>query len=578
MLRKIGSLKLTVVLLVALAGAMALASMYEARHGTEAALRLFYGSRWFAALLGAVGVNALSALLVRWPLRRSQAGFVVAHAAILIILLGAWITRIWSVNGRLWLRPQETRSDFDGDRWVLAFRSPDGAQTATVPLDVDGPVFDPAQAGQQVDGVTWTVERFAPDTVDEGERIVADPNGRQPAVKIRLGHGQHRHDQWLLGGRPETIGGVQIRCLRLTDRAVLDKLLEPTSSPAVPERGKLVAELDGRRYVIDVGEHLGRAVPLGQTGYRARIRRYLPHARVEGREIRSATSRPVNPMIEFDLIDPTGKTVLHRLFARFPNQDFAAAHATATAPASQPVKFSYVDATVLANQPNRIDLLLDADDHLHARFSDANGNVTSTPLEPNRPAGTPWQQTQLTVLDLLPRARAERALRPVDPPTANGMPAALICLRADAADHRLWVRKGETYDVHIAGRHVQVGFVPTRIPMGFSIKLLEPVITYCPGSNRARTYESRVFVDDPDRQVKLERTISMNAPLDYGGYAFYQSSYHFDQNNRPVATMLSVAADPGEPVVYAGYVGLIVGMVLTVAQQVRRRARSRAKA
>jgi hypothetical protein len=577
-LRQIASLKVAVVLLLALAIVMALASVHEARHGTESALRDVYGARWFAALMAAIGANVLAALWLRWPFRWSQIGFVTSHVAVLVILVGALITKIWGVDGRLWLRPQETRADFDGEQWVLMLGLPDGTATVNVPVDVSGPLFDPAEAGQQVAGVSWAVEQFAADTIDEGERVVPDPNAPQPAVKIRLGHGQHQHDQWILGGRPAFLGGLRVRFLRVTDPKVLTQVLQPTTHPDRPQRGRLVVELRGTRHLIDADTQLNQVVPLGETGYRVQIRRYLPHALVSGRELRSASSRPVNPMIEFDLIDPMGKAELHRLFARFPDQDFAAAHATSTRPASAPaapaVTFRYVDATVLSHQSNHIDLFVDGQGKLHGKFSDADGRTTATALELNRPVATPWPQMQLTALELMPRARNERSLKPIPPRKANAVPAAFICLRASKAAHRLWVRRGESYDVHIGGQHVQVGFVPERIPMGFSIQLLKPIITHYPGTDRARTYESHVRVNDPNRGVKLEQTISMNAPLVYGGYSYYQSSYQFGKDNEPVATMLSVVSDPGKPVVYIGYVGLMVGMLVALAQKIRRRSRS----
>lgn len=572
LLRRLGSLKLAVVLLLALAGAMSAASLYESRHGTEAALRDFYGTRWFAAILAAMGVNALAALLLRWPFRKSQVGFVVAHVSILIILLGALITRTWSVDGRLWLRTEEVRSDFDGDGWVLLLGSSDGSRRAQVPIGADGPAFDPSER-DSVDGVSWTIEQYAADTIDEGERAVADPNGPQMAAKVRIGHDQHQQELWVLDGPPERVGALEIRLLKVSNPKMLSQLLQSTSAPAALQRGRLIAELAGQRYVVDLATKIGQSVPLGQSGYRVRVLRYLPHAQVVERKVRSITSRPVNPMIEFELIDPAGKSDTHRLFARFPDQDFTAGHATGSAPSSQPVTFRYADATVLSGQQNMIGLLVDASGGLYARFTDSEGVVSSTKLLAGRPVGTPWQGTTLTLAEFLPRARSERALKPIPPRKGDVAPAAFVCLRASGQAHRLWIRKDESYDVHIGGKRVQVGYVPTRIPMGFSMKLLEPVITHYPGSERPRTYESRVLVDDASRNTKLERTISMNAPLKYGGYAFYQSSYQFDRMNRPIATVLSVVSDPGEPVVYVGYVGLVLGLIITLVQQVRRHRR-----
>lgn len=575
-LGKLGSLKLAVVLLLVLAAAMAAASLYETRHGTEAALRDFYGAAWFAVILAAIGVNVTASLLLRWPFRWSRLGFVVAHVSILIILAGALVTRISSVHGRLWLRTDETRSDFDGEGWVLTMGRPDGDERIEIPVGPDGPMVDLAESGN-VDGVTWSVEKFAADTIDEGERVVADPNGPQPAIKIRLGHGEHTHEQWLMGGQPGQAGGLQIRLVRVGNAQMLSQLLQPTSSPDQPKRGKLVAELNGKRYTFDLDGQIDQGMPLGDTGYRIEVGRYLPHAQVVGKEIRSATSRPVNPMVEFDLIDPNGHRGIHRLFGRFPDRDFAAPHATSSAPASQPVKFRYADATVVGHRQNAIDLLVGEGNRLHARFADSGGRVSSVALDINRTVETPWQDMKLTALEFLPAARNERSLTPVEPRKGTVMPAAFVCLRSGTSAHRLWLRKGESYDVHIDGKRVQVRYAPKRIPLSFSMKLIEPIITNYPGTDRPRTYKSRVLIEDRTNGAKREQTISMNAPLAYGGYSFYQSSYQFGRNNEPIATMLSVVSDPGEAVVYVGYVGLILGLIITLAQKVRPRAKATAQ-
>jgi cytochrome c biogenesis protein ResB len=54
----------------------------------------------------------------------------------------------------------------------------------------------------------------------------------------------------------------------------------------------------------------------------------------------------------------------------------------------------------------------------------------------------------------------------------------------------------------------------------------------------------------------------MNKPLRYRGYSFYQSSFI----PGPVeTTVLSVRSDPGTPLVYAGYLIVIGGVVAMFA-------------
>ena len=60
----------------------------------------------------------------------------------------------------------------------------------------------------------------------------------------------------------------------------------------------------------------------------------------------------------------------------------------------------------------------------------------------------------------------------------------------------------------------------------------------------------------------MKRFVGMNSPVKYGGYSLYQSSYH--QEPGRTISYLSVARDPGLPIVFAGYIGVMVGMVVVL--------------
>lgn len=60
-------------------------------------------------------------------------------------------------------------------------------------------------------------------------------------------------------------------------------------------------------------------------------------------------------------------------------------------------------------------------------------------------------------------------------------------------------------------------------------------------------------------KVVLRKVIAVNAPLSYGGYTFYQSSYNPDDLTWSV---LQVVRDPGVPVVYAGFIIMMLGLTV----------------
>ncbi len=105
---------------------------------------------------------------------------------------------------------------------------------------------------------------------------------------------------------------------------------------------------------------------------------------------------------------------------------------------------------------------------------------------------------------------------------------------------------------------VVVEYRPALHKLPFSVKLLDFRKIDYPGIEMAAAFESDVELTDPGRGVILKRKISMNNPLKYRGYSLFQSSYVAG----PVeTTVLSVRNDPGTPLVYAGFLIVLAGIV-----------------
>ena len=99
-LRLLASLRLTVVLLVAIACLLSLGTILESLRGAEAG-RLLYYSPFFLALEGLFALNVVLALWERWPRNRFRIGFLITHASLVLILGGALVTFTMSVEGNL---------------------------------------------------------------------------------------------------------------------------------------------------------------------------------------------------------------------------------------------------------------------------------------------------------------------------------------------------------------------------------------------------------------------------------------------------------------------------------------------
>jgi ABC-type transport system involved in cytochrome c biogenesis permease subunit len=99
-IERLASLKLTVVLLLALGVVLAAGTIVESRQGTAAAQAVYFGPL-FLALEALFGVNLLAALIERWPRNRWRVGFALTHASMVLILAGSLMTWAFKIEGRL---------------------------------------------------------------------------------------------------------------------------------------------------------------------------------------------------------------------------------------------------------------------------------------------------------------------------------------------------------------------------------------------------------------------------------------------------------------------------------------------
>jgi ABC-type transport system involved in cytochrome c biogenesis permease subunit len=113
----------------------------------------------------------------------------------------------------------------------------------------------------------------------------------------------------------------------------------------------------------------------------------------------------------------------------------------------------------------------------------------------------------------------------------------------------------------------EAGTLTRALP--FTLRLDGFEIDTYQGTQRPAMFRSRVTVTDPALGSSFPAVIEMNRPLTHRGYSFFQSSYEITaQGERSV---LAVSHDPGQPVVFAGYgllvLGMIVVLVTRIAQQ-----------
>jgi len=553
------------VLLLLLSVAMACATVFESAHGTEKALAFFYQSWWFEALLGLLAINVGAALVVRYPFSRRQIGFVIAHGSILLTLAGAWVTQRYGIDGRVSIVEGQSVADLTIPQDVFVLESQSSKSSIEInPPPLLGPatVKVPGRPCISAEAVRVEVLQFASGSIARTEMLNDNPHASL-AVEVSFSETGTDEPAWVPTGRAVRVGEVQVACIEIADERELKK--HTSTAPAAEEDAArtVKVEYQGRAYELNVDACIAATQPVGDTGMKLRVLRYLPHATVAGRgQITNASNKPANPAIEAELTGPQG--IEKRFaFARFP--DFQSMHGPVK---NQDVKLILV-AKVDENIHAPVEILVGPGDQMHVKFTGGQDSIVER-LRVGSPIHAPWPQRKLGVSRIFKNARPHRVVSPSTHSHAEMHPAILVRLTSGRESTEMWVQKYDDQAVVFAGQSHRLRYDDKVVPLGFQVALDGFTVRNYPGTNRPRSYESRVTITDPALGRVESRVISMNHPTTYAGYTFYQSSYH--QAGQRTASVLSVSRNPGQPIVFAGYGLMMAGVLIVLISRLRARA------
>jgi len=564
-LRAVGSLWFAAVLLLLLSVAMACATVFESTHGTEKALAFFYQSWWFEALLGLLAINVGAALLVRYPFSRRQIGFAIAHGSILLTLAGAWVTQRFGIDGRVCIVEGQSVADLTIPQDVFVLEGQSSKSSIEInppPLLGVGTAKVPGRPSISTEGARAEVLQFASGSIARTEMLNDNPHASL-AVEVSFSETGTDEPAWVPAGQAVMVGEVQVACIEIADERELKKHTSTAPAAEADAAPTVKVEYQGRAYELNVDDCIAATQPVGDTGMKLRVLRYLPHATVAGRgQISNASNKPVNPAVEAELTGPQG--IEKRFaFSRFP--DFQSMHGQVKNQDVKLVLMAKVDEDVHAP----VEILVGPGDQMHVKFTGGQDSIVER-LRVGSPIHAPWPQRKLGVSRIFKNARPHRVVSPLTHSHAEMHPAILVRLTSGRESTEMWVQKYDDQAVVFAGQSHRLRYDDKVVPLGFQVALDGFTVRNYPGTNRPRSYESRVTITDPASGGVESRVISMNHPTTHGGYTFYQSSYH--QAGQRMASVLSVSRDPGQPIVFAGYGLMMVGVLIVLISRLRTRA------
>ena len=226
---------------------------------------------------------------------------------------------------------------------------------------------------------------------------------------------------------------------------------------------------------------------------------------------------------------------------------------------------------------NHVSFVRLPDGRLRYAITTKSGPGPRGAAKPGDVLATPWMGMTLAIDRLVERAALVRDIQPAAPPDKDSRRTPAVKLRLESPWSRSpseWLLFSEARPVPFAGGTATLAYRSPEVQLPFRVTLLRFNSDKYPGSNMAATYESWVRVDDPERGSS-EHHISMNHPLHYRGYIFFQASF---VEGEPMMSIFSVARAPGLPLVYAGVtlIGFGVAWMFYVKPYLARRQAARA--
>jgi hypothetical protein len=167
---------------------------------------------------------------------------------------------------------------------------------------------------------------------------------------------------------------------------------------------------------------------------------------------------------------------------------------------------------------------------------------------------TGWMGMKFRLLRFMPHAK--ETVRFVASPTAS--PISVSALKFQFQGEEYWLGLDSVIKLYRDDRMFVVGYGHKQMQLDFPMRLLEFQMGRYEGTDRPSSYASVVHVPG-----QPQVTISMNEPLKYHGFTFYQSSFEKDpQTGKPTASILSVNRDPGRWIKYIGSMMIVLGSIV----------------
>ena len=223
------------------------------------------------------------------------------------------------------------------------------------------------------------------------------------------------------------------------------------------------------------------------------------------------------------------------------------------------------DASDSVSEGNQLDIYSTTGQEFTFKSRSAGGKIMSGTITVGEEIDTGWKGILFRIDKFYDKAKlTETIVEGNEDSTGHNSPVIHLRLEKNTDKTEANVIYNTPKVLTLGSEQCVVHFGQKQIPMGFTLQLLDFRAPHYPGTNRPSSFESDVKMIDPVKQIEHKQRIYMNNPLYYNGYIVYQSSYVEGKNGQPDVSIFSVSRAPGTPIIYAGSIIMILGMIIVV--------------
>ncbi len=537
----LGSIKLAVPLLIAIASILIGATFYESEVGSAVVQQQIYKSPWFGALMFLLAVNLGISTLSRYPWKGARkVGFAVTHWGLVVIIAGSAAVIHLSMEGMLLARtdagPVSTLR-VEGD--LLEVAAPgEPIQQASLFIKQDGTVVPNQVGGLSLLGYS--------DRTMKTVRFEAGASVENPAVRLVLSSDRMNQslERWLavapVAYSQLDIGPAELKIVRAQTAAELKELLTAPTNQQHPagKWGELTVNWQGESHLVDIEKSLNQPTEIEAQGepLRLEVTGFWPDFRLDGdRQPMSASAQLRNPAIQLSLAQ--GESVENWFV--FGNPSFEPVRSQVTG-VPVPVELSYdilsYDISTVSAPDAFFKVIVDAAGGLHYIAKSSKG-FTTGPLRLGEPVTPGWADFEVTLMEVISHAQVQRDIVPLPKDLSGDLlaegnsglnPALLVA--TGKGEPPVWVPWGEPTTVASQSGDWYVAFSPKLLQLPFSLKLNDFIVERNEGSESVAMWTSAVSLFDPFahslEDARADRRVWMNHPTWFKGWKIAQASWN----------------------------------------------------